>query len=223
MDVLNYERAVDICAGYFEDVLSSEKIEGRIAFNFDDHTRLVFIGPGLPLSANEVRKAPDVWVSTAQNNKMAHEALIAAVTAMRKDGENVPRQVEEWLIALALSEIHPPDGPKRKQSDLNEGLVYHAVAALIIKAGFYATSNSERGSNSNLAEKRCACDVVADALGRYRQKSGSQLPSSYDYVRKIWQRAKVRYPIDTDIYNSFAVGCPIDIWNSIDRAILNEE
>ena len=221
--MLNYDRAVEICADYFEAALSSEKIEALTPFISEDRNRPVVVGAGSPPSANEVRKAPGVWVSTARNDKRAYEALIAAVKAMHKNSERLPRKVEEWLIALALNEIYPPNEPKSEKSYIIEGLVYHAVAAFIIKAGFHATRNSELGQDSKLVEKRCACDVVADAFLRYRQKSGSQLPSSYDHVRKIWQRVKAKYPFDEDEYSAFATHHQSGIWNMMDRAILNEE
>ena len=223
MGVLSYDKAVEICADYFEAILNIENIALWTPFYPGDRKQPVLIGPKHPVPTSELLEAPDAWVRTAQGSKAVHEALTATVKALRKEGESLPREVEQWLIALALDEIHPPDEPKRKQRDINQALIYHTVAALIIKAGFHATRNPELGRNSNLTTKRSACDVVADALEQHRKKSGLQLPSSYGRVQKIWQRAKGKNSFDRDEYILRSADLPIEIWDKLGRATSNEE
>ena len=215
--MLDHDIAVEICAAHFRNILSKEKPGPLTPFGLSEGGSISVVGPTSPPSATELRNAPMVWVSTALVDFRAHEALLAAAKELDQNGEDLPRPIELWLISLALAAVRPPAPPKREVTDTTEGLVYHSVAALIVHAKLSAMRNFSLGANSPLREERSACDVVARAFMNVRRALGYQLPSSYDRVRKIWQKANRTYKFDAEQYRSFAKDHPSGIWLALNR------
>jgi hypothetical protein len=210
--MLDHDIAVKICAAHFRDILSKDQPEPLTAFAPSEGGSISVVGPTSPPSARELWNAPKVWVNAALVEFRAHEALLAAAKALDRNGKDLPRPIELWLISLALGAVMPPAPPKREVSDTTEGLVYHSVAALIIHAKLSAMRNPSLGANSPLPEERSACDVVARAFMDVRRALGVQLPSSYERVRKIWQQANRTWKFDADEYRLFAEDHPSGIW-----------
>lgn len=160
----------------------------------------------------ELRNAPKIWVNTAMVDLKAHDALLAAAKELNRNGEDLPRPIELWLISLALGTVKPPEPPERDLSEITESLIYHTVAALVIQAKLSPMRNPSLAPHSDLPEERSACAIVASAFKNVRRALGGQLPSSYERVRKTWQKAKHTYKFDADEYRLFAEDHPSGIW-----------
>lgn len=210
--LLDYDRAVDICAAHFAAVLSGSGPQKVAAFKDSNQDAPVVVGLESPPSIDQIRSAPHEWVRLAQDDCDAHTALIVSAQQARKTGTSLPRPIEEWLMGLALGEITPPDRGKRETTDTNDVLIYHAIAALVIQMGIAPMRNPDLGRNSALPESRSACDIVAAAFVRVRKDTERQLPSSYERVRKIWQKSIKSFPFERSAYQKFAAAHPSRIW-----------
>jgi hypothetical protein len=210
--MIDYDRAVEICAAHFASVLSGSGPQKVAAFKDSNQDAPVVVGLESPPSIDQIRGAPHEWVRLAKDDCDAHTALIVSAQQARKTGTSLPRPIEEWLMGLALGEITPPDRDKRETTDTIHALIYHAIAALVIQMGIAPMRNPGLGRNSTLQEYRSACDIVAAAFVRVRQDTRGQLPGSYDRVRKIWQKSTRSFPFDPAEYQRFAAVDPSSIW-----------
>ena len=214
MATIDYDQAVQICAEHFLDVLSRDPAGAGTAIYDPQSDETFLVGSKSPMTEDELRKDPGFMVRSARIDNKVREGSLEACRRMRKSKKRVPPEIVDWLVALQLGEIEAP-ASKRSKTDVLDGLIYHAVAALVVIGEIRATRNQERGKDSSLPVKRSACDVVAGAFEKVRSEAIPQLPGSYDHVKRIWNKVRKDYPFEPDQYADFISTAPQGIWEKL--------
>lgn len=173
---------------FAEAVRRSKKyIESGFRANFaptaDGEQMMVAMEPTqarLTLGAKLIRRNPGYLFSWALEDAEGFDTAKLAVGYTLEQGEPLPDEARQWLVAMLKGEIFRPKAKAgRKTKEWQEILIWMAVR--------FRVEEGMTASRNDASEPISACDAVAEAL-----KELGTTPATFEGVKRIWFRMEAK-------------------------------